>query len=144
MSRTGRISLSQLDELRPDRLMERARRTTSLDDFGETPFQDALDVLCRAAREDRPRLDQGISRLSSNLERQLGLRLQLAADRKKHPEISRQEIKAPLILIGLPRSGTTILHSLLAQDPAARSPQRWEMTHPFPPPRAETYETDPL
>jgi hypothetical protein len=123
--------------------MEQARRTTSLDDFGETQFEDALDVLCRAAREDRPRSDQGIARLTSNIERQLGIRLKLAADRKKYTEIPRQEINNPIILIGLPRSGTTILHSLLAQDPAARSPQRWEMTHPFPPPRTETYETDP-
>jgi len=135
--------LPQLDELHPDRLMEQARRTTSLDDFGSTQFEDALNVLCRAAREDKPRSDQGVARLASNIGRQLGLRLNLAADRKKHPEISRQEIKAPLIIIGLPRSGTTILHSLLAQDPAARSPQCWEMKHPFPPPRAETYETDP-
>ena len=134
--------MPQLDALYPDRLMEQARLTTSLDDFGGTQFEDALDVLCRSAREDGARSDQGVARLASNIGRQLNLRLNLAADRKKHPEISRQEIKAPLILIGLPRSGTTILHSLLAQDPAARSPQRWEMTHPFPPPRAETYETD--
>ncbi len=99
-------------------------------------------MLCRSVREDRPRSEQGATRLIANIKRQLNTRLNLAATRKEQPEVARQEIKSPLILVGLPRSGTTILHSLLAQDPAARSPQRWEMTYPFPPPQSETYETD--
>jgi hypothetical protein len=46
-------------------------------------------------------------------------------------------------VVGLPRSGTTILHSLLSQDPAVRSPQKWEVDEPSPPPRRETYDSDP-
>lgn len=131
------------DDIQPDRLIDRARTAAQLEDLGDTEFLDALTVLCRSIRDDRPRTQQGLERMSALLTRQLDTRLKLAATRQQYPEIARQEIRSPLILVGLPRSGTTILHALLAQDPAARSSQRWEMTYPFPPPRAETYETDP-
>jgi len=60
-------------------------------------------------------------------------RAALYADRARYPVIATQDVGDPLMVIGLPRSGTTLLHGLLAQDPRARSPLRWE-THDWSPP----------
>ena len=61
--------------------------------------------------------------------------LRMAADRRRHPEIAAQEIRRPLFVTGLPRTGTTLLHGLLAQDPANRVPHTWECMFPSPPTR---------
>jgi Sulfotransferase family len=60
-------------------------------------------------------------------------RLHLERDRLRYPEIARQEIRAPVFIVGLPRSGTTVLHTLLGTDPAHRVPRTWEVTSPSPP-----------
>src|SRR5678815_4177623 len=60
-----------------------------------------------------------------------------------HPEIDEQEIVAPLIGLGLPRTGSTALSFLLAQDPARRSLRNWEAVKPCPPPETATEHTDP-
>ena len=61
-------------------------------------------------------------------------RLHYVDDRKRFPEIAVQEITQPVFIIGLPRTGTTILHDILAQDPANRVPMTWEAMFPSPPP----------
>jgi hypothetical protein len=53
------------------------------------------------------------------------------------------EIIRPIVIVGQPRTGTTILYDLLAQDPANRAPLSWEVDRPVPPPRTQTYLTDP-
>lgn len=50
---------------------------------------------------------------------------------------------SPIIIIGMGRSGTTILHELLALDPLNRTPATWEVDMPFPAPEAATYDNDP-
>jgi hypothetical protein len=63
----------------------------------------------------------------------LEIRLRLMADRKANPEIARQQIKAPLIVVGPPRSGSTLLHNLLSLDPDTMAPQHWLCSEPSPP-----------
>ena len=58
-------------------------------------------------------------------------------------EIGAGRIDRPLFIVGLPRTGITILHQLLAQDPANRVPMTWEVAHVHPPPARATYATDP-
>ena len=128
--------------LDPDALQRRAEGEIGSANWGPA-FDTALTELCRSARDEARLSAQGEARLAAQLCSLLKTRLQLYADRARHPEISAQEIVAPLIVTGLPRSGTTILHGLLAQDPRARSPQRWEVERPSPPPRSETYSSDP-
>lgn len=70
-------------------------------------------------------------------------RLQVVDHLKRHPEVEEERIERPVFILGLPRSGTTILHALLAIDPAHRSPLSWEAILPWPPPRPGTYDTDP-
>src|SRR2546425_1678447 len=69
--------------------------------------------------------------------------LKMAEDRKRLRGIADEPIKAPVFVIGMPRSGTTFLHNLLTQDPRNRSPLTWEIMFPSPPPERETYRDDP-
>lgn len=122
--------------LDPQQLIAEAERATGLSDWGEPEFRSALEQLCAAASDDAASLARQIAA-------QLQKRLRLYADRAAYPEIAAQKIVAPLFVVGFPRSGTTILHALLAADPRARSPLAWELAAPSPPPRAETALTDP-
>ena len=70
-------------------------------------------------------------------------RLNYVNDRKRFPAIAGERIVAPVFIIGFPRTGTTILHDILAQDPDSRAPLTWETMFPSPPPDAATFETDP-
>ena len=70
-------------------------------------------------------------------------RLQMADWFARHPEIGEQAVARPLFITGLPRSGTSILHELLAQDPAHRAPRHWEVRYPCPPPERASYQSDP-
>src|SRR6056297_3045825 len=63
-------------------------------------------------------------------------RLLYVRDRARHPEISQERIVAPVFIVGMPRTGTTILHDILAQDPSSRAPLTWETMFPSPPPEA--------
>eukprot|EP01100_Stratorugosa_tubuloviscum_P015124 TRINITY_DN849_c0_g5_i1.p1 TRINITY_DN849_c0_g5~~TRINITY_DN849_c0_g5_i1.p1 ORF type:complete len:691 (+),score=271.48 TRINITY_DN849_c0_g5_i1:96-2168(+) len=73
----------------------------------------------------------------------LDTKLSIAKYLKFFPEICDIPIRKPLIIIGLPRTGSTFLQQLLAQDNHARHLRFWEMNMPIPPPRKETYFTDP-
>ena len=68
------------------------------------------------------------------LTRLLTTRLQVEDWYRRHPEIDDEPIEAPLIGLGLPRTGSTALSFLLAEDPAARSLRLWESNQPCPPP----------
>src|SRR5262249_56336613 len=70
-------------------------------------------------------------------------RLRPVADRRRYPEIAAEQIVAPIFIVGLPRTGSTLLHHLLAQDPDTRVTQAWEVMYPSPPPTRDTYDTDP-
>jgi hypothetical protein len=119
------------------KLIAGAEGATGLSDWGSPEFRDGLGQLCAAVQSgDADALGQQIAG-------QLQKRLRLYADRKQYPEIAAQKIIAPIFVVGFPRSGTTILHALLASDPRARSPLSWELEAPSPPPREETAQTDP-
>ena len=77
-----------------------------------------------------------------NMVDNLSIRLRLVDARKRRPEIAGQVISRPLFILGLPRTGTTILYELIAQDPAFRAPLSWEVASPCPPPAADTYRSD--
>lgn len=129
--------------LDPDALCRHAEQMCGLSDWGEPPFREGLTRLCDSAREEGGQDEAGQARFAERLIALLVTRLKLYADRAAMPEIAQQKIVAPIVVTGLPRGGTTILHALLAQDPAARSPQSWEVAEPSPPPRATSYISDP-
>ena len=124
-------------------LLNKACRLTGLDDFGDESFRQPLGILLRSLRTDARLNLVGRIVAHNDIVRLLCNRLCLVADRKRHPGIADQIIARPLFITGLPRTGSTLLHALLAQDPAARAPQTWEVMHPSPPPESARYRSDP-
>ncbi|MBW2418253.1 MAG: sulfotransferase [Deltaproteobacteria bacterium] len=133
----------RLPSLAEDALLEAARKQTGLRDFGQGGFRAGLHQLLASLERDAQLTTIGRSMARGQIGSALANRLQLVEHRKQHPEVGEQRIERPLFVLGLPRTGTTILYGLLAQDPAHRSPLSWEVAAPCPPPRPETYESDP-
>ena len=129
--------------LDPAHLLSVARRRTRLRDLGEPAIQDPLDRLVQSLEREAQLSFVGRIAAREDLSRMLMNRLRMERDRLHHPEIAAEQIKRPLFITGLPRSGSTFLHGLLAQDPANRVPLHWEVRAPSPPPQRETYDTDP-
>ncbi len=116
----------------PD-LIQTAKRRSRLDDFGEGDFFEALSRLLESC-QDEARLNLiGRIALKTDVLETLCARLQMERDRQVYLEITRQEIREPLFIVGLPRSGTSVLHRLLGADPEHRSPLMWEVRSPSPP-----------
>src|SRR5213596_1603515 len=116
-------------------LIGTAKRRCGLDDFGEGELFEALSRLLDSCR-DEARLNLiGKIALKVDVLAALCARLKMERDRQLHPNISRQEIRKPLFIVGLPRSGTSVLHRLLAADPEHRAPLMWEVRSPSPPNR---------
>jgi hypothetical protein len=132
-----------LPDLRPEALMAAARKRTGLEDFGPDHFRPGLEQLLEAVERDAVLHAIGRIMARGQFVNLLAGRLKLIEHRRRHPEVAEQRIERPLFVLGLPRTGTTILHGLLAQDPAHRSPSSWEVNFPCPPPRRETYDDDP-
>lgn len=110
--------------------IEAAQRRCHLEDFGEGDFREALSRLLEACHAEAELNLVGKLALRSDVTRQLCNRLLLQQERAAHPEIAREEIAQPLFIVGLPRTGTTLLHTLLAADPAHRAPLTWEVMEP--------------
>jgi hypothetical protein len=124
-------------------LLEKACKKTGLDDFGDDSFREGLKVLLRAYEAEAELSFVGRVCVHEDTVRLLSNRLRLLADRRRYPAIADEVIRRPLFITGLPRSGTTFLHALLAQDPAHRAPLVWEVMHPSPPPEKASYANDP-
>lgn len=139
LQRPGR-PLARLDE---DWLISEARRQTGLSDFGDLGLEEPLRILMRAYNTEARLNFAGRIAARHDTLRLLTNRLRLEADRERHPEIAAQQIRQPLFIVGLPRTGTTLLHNLLAQDPDNRVPMSWEVMFPSPPPERAFYYSDP-
>jgi hypothetical protein len=114
-------------------LLAAARQRERLDDFGDDSFREPLRVLLGALEREA-----NLSPLGRAMSRQLLLgllasRLRLVELLREHPEIREERIEAPVVILGLPRTGTTHLHNLLAEVPELRSLPYWESLEPIPP-----------
>src|SRR5256885_3451317 len=114
-------------------LIKTAKRRCGLDDFGGGDFFEGLARLIDSCQRESQLNLIGRIVLRADLIRTLCSRLFMQWDRKAYPSIVRQEIRDPLFIVGLPRSGTTLLHTLLAVDPEHRVPLTWEVMTPSPP-----------
>jgi hypothetical protein len=133
------LSLVRLDA---QALLDEARRQARLEDFGDGPLREALGRLIRSFETEADLSLIGRIAARQDLLRLLANRLRMVEDRKRHPEIAAEEVRRPLFVTGLPRTGTTLLHGLLAQDPANRAALHWEMIYPSPPPERARYHSD--
>ncbi len=129
--------------LNEDSLSAAARRKTGLTNFGDESFREALRVLAASADNEARLHPFGRWVIRNRLIGILVVRLQVQDLLGKHPEIAEQEIAAPLVIAGLQRTGTTMLHRLLAADPNLRALLSWEAINPIPSPKAKAGEPDP-
>lgn len=123
----------QPGSLQPDAIVRAAIRRTGHENFGpDDGWREGLDRLCADFRGPARLSPLGRIAAHRHLINLLANRLWLEADRARHPEIAARAITRPVFIVGLPRTGTTLLHMLLAQDPANRVPQVWEVMYPAP------------
>jgi hypothetical protein len=132
--------VTQLDA---KQLIADACEQTGKDDFGDDAFGEGLERLVDSLVNEAALSELGEAVVAGELAGYLGDRLEIVAYRAAHPEIASVDVEPPIVIVGQGRTGTTILHDLLAQDPAARVPRTWEVDKPCPPPETATYDTDP-
>ena len=124
-------------------VMALAEQETGLSDWGPDPsFRVGLRVLIDAIEAMNPSVDFRTN-CHARIHHILKQRLHLRDDEVKHPEIVAASIKSPLVITGLPRSGTTVTYDLLALAPDSRAPREWECFSPWPAPEVATFDTDP-
>jgi sulfotransferase family protein len=128
-----------------DALLAEARATFGLvdggiADFGSDDFLEPLDVLLPALEQEAQLTVMGRWMTRRFLLRFLEVRSQLARYVRDDPGVVDEEIREPWFVTGAPRTGTTILHALLAQDPTSRVPEGWELLRPVPPPSPDPHE----
>lgn len=124
-------------------LVAAATEATRLSDLGEPTWQEGLDRLLEDLDRSANLSTLGAVIVETDLTAYLSNRLRILDWRARHPEVALGAVERPLVICGQPRTGTTILYDLLAQDPAHRAPLSWEVDFPVPPPASATYDRDP-
>ena len=143
MTVTERPELS----LQPDDVLaEASQQTGGLTDLGDEDAAQYVDGLLRLldSCEKDAKLHE-VGRLIAHHQAVMHTvnRLSYINDRKRYPAIAEEKVVRPVFIVGFPRTGTTILHDILAQDPDSRAPLTWEIRFPSPPPEAATFDSDP-
>jgi hypothetical protein len=125
------------------RLLDAAQKSTGLHDFGPDSFREGLAVLVQSLEHDARLTTIGRLAAKTRIVNLLETRLRLVEHRRRHPAVAAEEITRPIFVLGLPRTGTTVLYGMLAANPALRSPASWEVARPFPPPTRDQALGDP-
>ena len=126
-----------------DDMIEEAQRTTGCTQFDSESFREGLGILVADINADSERPALLVDRFRGNLVRALADRLKVADYLRSHPDLLERPIERPVFVLGVPRTGTTMLSNLLAADPARRSPLTWEIDEPVPPATTATLTSDP-
>jgi hypothetical protein len=132
--RDGLAAYGTTLRLQPDEMLATAEQRTGLNNWGDPAFRERLDVLCASLRDEAGLSDNGIAIAFEQVVQNLVNRLRLEALIAEHPEIEDIPVERPIIICGLPRTGTTHLHNMLAADPSLRHLPYWESLEPFPSP----------
>ena len=143
LNRVGPMLAPRWPSLDPDDIVRAAARAAKSDQFGDESFRDALPLFFDAIAREADLTWLGRVMCRQSLLGFLQNRFSVYRHRAAHPEVAGVPIERPIFIVGYPRTGTTILHSLLAQDPANRAPLAWEVQFPDPPPRSATFNADP-
>ena len=125
-----------------DDIVEDAIAATGISDVGDDWFMTPLAAWA-SDLEQSNLTDRGRRFFRSLAVRDVSRRLRVLDALREHPEINDVEIPPIVYITGLERSGTTVLHNLVALHRSSRALLRWELMEPIPPPATATYETDP-
>jgi hypothetical protein len=128
--RAGMADMASACPLEPDALLRGAVEETGLSDFGDDAFRPRLEVLCAALASEADLSPPGVVSWYSQQLQMLKNRLLVQDLVTRHPEILDVPIERPIIICGLPRTGTTHLHNLMSADPTLRSLPYWESLEP--------------
>ncbi len=131
--------LEQRIHLDENELLEKTSHRLSLTDYGDPYFKEGLRQLIDSVEKDTNLTFIGKVLMRDALESHLENRLKYTEFKKQRPEVFMKNINPPMIILGLPRSGTTFLHKLLAQDPQNRGLYFWELLSPIPPLEGKDY-----
>jgi Sulfotransferase family len=126
-----------------DQLVDTACERAGSDDFGGDTWHEGLEVLVCSLNTEAALNEMGVGAMTDQVVGYLVNRLRIEEWYANYPEIDDQQIVAPLFGLGLPRTGSTALSFLMAQDPARRSLRVWEAGDPCPPPETATEHSDP-
>lgn len=137
------LGVHALHPIASEALLATATAATALDDLGGDTWRAGFELLCASLRDEAGLHAVGALLARSELLRTLQNRLRIVAALAASPEVESAPVTAPWFVCGTARSGTSILHELLAQDPTTRAPAAWELMYSVPAPRTETYESDP-
>ncbi len=126
-----------------DELLEAAQQRTGLTGIDSDSWREGLEILIREADRAPNVTPQGKATLEEEYTAALANRLRVHHYILQHPEVLREKIERPLVILGLPRTGTTVASYLLDQDPRRRSLLNWEAGNSVPPPTTATLRSDP-
>ncbi len=147
MSRTSnrcqRLSILVKPAINIAQLIDAACERAGSDDFGTDTWREGLDVLVGSLNGEAALNEVGVGAMTDQIVGYLVNRLEVEQWYGRYPEIDDQRIVSPLFGLGLPRTGSTALSYLLAQDPARRFLRVWEANTPCPPPETGTEGSDP-
>lgn len=128
--------------LTPDEVRAKAIAETGLEDFGPAGFEEGLERTL-VAFAGLPLTAEAAAAAMQRVVADLSNRLRIEQWYKDHPEIADQEIEGPVLVCGLPRTGTTATVGMMATDPRFRFLRGWEAMSPVPPPLMEEEAHDP-
>ena len=130
-------------QIQAEALLAAACAQTGLEDFGGDTFREGLAVFCASASGEAQLNAMGSLAAPGMILGCLTNRLKVTDWVKRHPEVAREQIVAPLAVVGMFRAGTTFLTYLLEKDPRHRPLLRWEAGDSVPPPTPATLASDP-
>jgi len=124
-------------------LHEEARQTTGLEDFGDPGYLTALGVLAESLDREADLSPMGRMIFRGQIVNTLANRLRSQRWLAESPDVAADEIRRPIVITGLVRTGSTALHYLMGQDPELQALPYWLAAHPQPRPPREEWEGNP-
>ena len=132
-----------LPSLTPSSIVAAAVKAAGSDDLGSDSYREPLQEFLTACEEEADLTTFGRFLISKMLSSALTNRIELQRWAVEHPQVRDEQIVSPWVIVGLPRTGTSLLSNLLGLDPMARPLLQWEAAHPIPPPTLEGSAEDP-
>jgi len=134
------------EQLVAEALIDQARKETGVDRADCESYREGLNVFVDDFNRGIAKglyTDGGIARATADTLHYLRNRLKVSDYLRQRPELLKRKIERPIFVMGVPRTGTTLMSNLIAADPARRSPLTWEIDDPVPPAEAGHLYDDP-